>query len=71
MGQKVNPHGLELGIIKNWNAKWYADKNFSEFLLGKIRKHVKINYIPPVYQSEIERAANRIRVTIHLNPEWL
>ena len=68
MGQKVNPHGLRLGIVKDWNAKWYADKNFSEFLLEdqKIRKHVKDKlYTSGISKIEIERAANRIRVTIY------
>ena len=53
MGQKVNPHGLRLGIVKDWNAKWYADKNFSEFLLEdqKIRKHVKDKLYTSVYQK--------------------
>jgi len=68
VGQKVNPHGLRLGIVKDWNAKWYADKNFSEFLLEdqKIRKHVKDKlYTSGISKIEIERAANRIRVTIY------
>ena len=47
MGQKVNPKGLRIGIIKDWDAKWYADKNYVELLHEdlKIRKFVKINYI--------------------------
>lgn len=68
MGQKVNPHGLRLGIIKEWNAKWYADKNFSEFLLEdqKVRRHVKKKlFIAGISKIEIERAANRVRITIY------
>ncbi|NPV44213.1 30S ribosomal protein S3 [Koleobacter methoxysyntrophicus] len=68
MGQKVNPHGLRLGIIKDWDARWYADKNFAELLLEdqKIRKHIKGKlYTSGISRIEIERAANRIKVTIH------
>lgn len=68
MGQKVNPHGLRLGIIKEWNAKWYADKNFSEFLLEdqKVRRHVKKKlFTAGISKIEIERAANRVRITIY------
>lgn len=68
MGQKVNPHGLRLGIIKDWDARWYADKNFAELLLEdqRIRKHIKGKlYTSGISRIEIERAANRIKVTIH------
>lgn len=69
MGQKVNPHGLRIGIIKDWDTKWYAnDKNFSEFLVedNKIRKFVKNKlYISGVSRIEIERAANKIKVNVH------
>lgn len=69
MGQKVNPKGLRLGIIKDWDAKWYADKkNFANFLLEdhKIRKHIKNTfYSAGISRVQIERAANRIKVTIH------
>jgi small subunit ribosomal protein S3 len=69
MGQKVNPHGLRIGIIKDWDTKWYAtDKNFSEFLVEdtKIRKFVKNKlYISGVSRIEIERAANKIKVNVH------
>ena len=47
MGQKVNPHGLRLGVIDGWNSQWYADKKqFAEFLKedNDIRKHIKTNY---------------------------
>ncbi len=69
MGQKVHPHGLRLGIIKDWDAKWYAnDKSFSDNLMEdmKIRKHVKGKlFVAGVSRIEIERAANKIKVNVH------
>lgn len=68
MGQKVNPHGLRVGIIKDWDAKWYANKNFADLLYEdvKIREHLKEKlYNSGISRIEIERAANRIRVNIH------
>jgi small subunit ribosomal protein S3 len=69
MGQKVNPHGLRIGIIKDWDTKWYANsKNFSEYLVedNKIRKFIKNKlYISGVARIEIERAANKIKVNVH------
>ena len=68
MGQKVNPHGLRLGIIKTWDAKWYADKDYAKNLHEdiKIRKALKAKlYTAGVSQIIIERAANRVKVTIH------
>lgn len=68
MGQKVNPHGLRIGIIKTWDAKWYADKDYAKFLHEdlKIRKLLKAKlYQSSVSQFVIERSANRVRVTIH------
>ena len=69
MGQKVNPHGLRVGIIKDWDTNWYANKkNFSEYLVEdfKIRKYVKKKlYIAGVSRIEIERAANKIKVNIN------
>ncbi|NLL81185.1 MAG: 30S ribosomal protein S3 [Tissierellia bacterium] len=69
MGQKVNPHGLRVGIIKDWDSKWYADKkNFSELLLedNKIRTYVKKKlYIAGISNIEIERAANKIKLTVY------
>lgn len=68
MGQKVNPHGLRVGIIKEWDSKWYADKkNFNEFLVEdyKIREYVKKKlFISGVSKTEIERSGNRIKVTV-------
>ncbi|TYQ15101.1 UNVERIFIED_CONTAM: small subunit ribosomal protein S3 [Acetivibrio alkalicellulosi] len=69
MGQKVNPHGLRIGIIKDWDTKWYANKkNFSEFLVEdvKIRKFIKNKlYSSGISRIEIERAANKIKVNVH------
>ena len=69
MGQKVNPHGLRVGIIKDWDSKWYADKdNFSDYLIEdyKIREYVKEKlFVAGVSRIEIERAANRIKLSIH------
>ncbi|WP_371365833.1 30S ribosomal protein S3 [Sporomusa rhizae] len=68
MGQKVNPHGLRLGIIKTWDAKWYADKDYAKNLHEdiKIREMLKEKlYTSNVSQIIIERAANRVKVTIH------
>jgi len=69
MGQKVNPHGLRIGIIKDWDTKWYANyKNFGDFLVedNKIRKYVKNKlYVSGVSRIEIERAANKIKINVH------
>lgn len=69
MGQKVNPKGLRIGIIKDWEAKWFADKrNFSGLLLEDVavRKYVKKKLYPAgVSRIQIERAANRVKVSIH------
>lgn len=68
MGQKVNPNGLRLGIIRNWDARWFAERDFSDLLLEdvEIRKHIKEKcYAAGVSRIEIERLAKRIQVTIH------
>ena len=69
MGQKVNPHGLRIGIIKDWDTKWYASaKDFSSFLVEdvKIRKFIKKKlYIAGIARIEIERAANKVKINIH------
>jgi small subunit ribosomal protein S3 len=68
VGQKVNPHGLRLGIIKTWDAKWYAGKDYAKNLHEdlKIRKFLKEKlYASGISQIETERAANRTKVTIH------
>ena len=69
MGQKVNPHGLRVGVIKDWDSKWYADKkNFADLLVedNNIRNYVKKKlYAAGISKIEIERAANRVKVSIH------
>lgn len=68
MGQKVNPHGLRVGIINDWDSRWYADKkNFSDNLVEdfKVREFVKKKlYIAGIAKVEIERFANRVKVSI-------
>ena len=69
MGQKVSPHGLRVGVIKDWDAKWYADKaKFADFLVedNKVREHVKKKlYAAGVSKVVIERAAeSRLKVTV-------
>lgn len=68
MGQKVNPVGLRIGIIRDWESKWYAGKDFGNLLLEdvKIREYLKNKLKDSaVSRIEIERAANRVNVTIH------
>lgn len=69
MGQKVNPHGLRIGIIKDWDTRWYANKkNFSDLLVEdvKVRKYIKRKlYASGISRVEIERAANKIKVNVH------
>ncbi|AEG16547.1 ribosomal protein S3 [Desulfofundulus kuznetsovii DSM 6115] len=69
MGQKVHPKGLRIGIIKDWDAKWFADKkNFANLLLEdvKIRRYIKQKlYAAGISRITIERAANRIRISIY------
>nr|WP_296484842.1 30S ribosomal protein S3 [uncultured Acetatifactor sp.] len=68
MGQKVNPHGLRVGVIKEWDSRWYAEGEFSDYLVEdfEIRKYLKKKlYSAGVSKIEIERASDRIRVIIH------
>lgn len=68
MGQKVHPIGMRVGIIRDWDAKWYADKNYAEYLHEdlKIRKYLyKKLSDASVSTIQIERAANRVVVSIH------
>lgn len=69
MGQKVNPHGLRVGIIKDWDAKWYASKkDFADMLVEdvKLREMLKEKlFHAGISKIEIERAANRIKVNIY------
>ena len=67
MGQKVNPIGLRLGIIKTWDSRWYAEKNYSRFLQEDIvlRDFMKKRlYHAGVSKIEIDRTANRAKITI-------
>jgi small subunit ribosomal protein S3 len=69
VGQKVNPHGLRVGIIKEWDAKWYAnDRDFADLLIedNKIREFIKKKYyVAGVSRIAIERTANRVKINIH------
>jgi small subunit ribosomal protein S3 len=68
MGQKINPTGLRVGITEDWRSKWYADKNYAEWLEEdlKIRKFIKDkHYTTGVSKVEIERAASKVKVIVH------
>ena len=68
MGHKVNPMGFRLGVIRDWQAKWYADKHYAAFLLEdlKLRKAIQSRYVDAaVSLVEIERQANQVSITIH------
>jgi len=67
MGQKVNPHGLRVGVIKDWDSKWYAEADFSDNLVEdyNIRKFLKKKlFSAGVSKIEIERAADRVKVIV-------
>lgn len=68
MGQKVNPHGLRVGIIKDWDTKWYAEKDFADYLVEdvKIRKFIKKKlYAAGVSKIAIERTAGRVKIRVY------
>ena len=68
MGQKVHPHGLRIGVIKTWDSKWFADKNYQQYLLEdiKVREFVKEKlFTAGISRVEIERSSNRMVVIIH------
>ena len=68
MGQKVHPHGIRLGIVKTWDAKWYADRDFAKNLHEdiKIRRELKKQlFQSSVSRIETERSKNRLKLTIH------
>lgn len=68
MGQKINPIGMRVGIIRDWDAKWYAEKDFANFLHEdlKIREYIAKNLSEAsVSRVEIERAASRVNVSVH------
>ena len=69
MGQKMHPHGLRVGVIKDWSSKWYADsKNFSDYLIEdhKIREYVKKKlFLSGISKIEIERTAKFVKVNVY------
>ena len=68
MGQKVNPHGLRVGVIKDWDSKWYAEADFADCLIEdhKLRTVLpKRLYSAGVSQIEIERASERVKIIIY------
>ena len=69
MGQKMHPHGLRVGVIKDWSSKWYADsKNFADYLVEdqKIREYVKKKlYVSGISKIEIERTAKFVKVNVY------
>lgn len=69
MGQKVNPHGFRIGIIKDWDTKWYANKKtFSSYLVEDVmvRKFIKSKlYLSGISRIEIDRAANKVKINVN------
>ena len=68
MGQKVNPHGMRVGVIKDWDSKWYAEADFADNLVEdyNIRTYLKKKlYSAGIAKIEIERASERLKVIIH------
>jgi small subunit ribosomal protein S3 len=68
LGQKVNPHGLRVGINKEWDSVWYAEKNFGDLLVedDKIRKYIKKKlYQAGIARITIARTTSRVKVTVH------
>ena len=69
MGQKMHPHGLRVGVIKDWDSKWYADKkHFSDYLVEdhKIREYVKKKlFVAGISKVEIERTAKFVKVNVY------
>ncbi|NMA84610.1 MAG: 30S ribosomal protein S3 [Epulopiscium sp.] len=68
MGQKVNPHGLRVGVIKEWDTRWYAEKDFADLLVEdyELRTYIKDKlYTAGISRIEIERAAERVKIHIH------
>ena len=68
MGQKVHPVGFRLGIIKTWDSKWFAERNYSELLHEdiRVREHIKKKFFHAgIAKIEIERAADKAKINIH------
>jgi len=67
MGQKVNPHGLRLGVVKEWDSVWYAEKDFSKYLVEdfNLRKYIKKKlFASGVSRIVIQRTTDRVKITI-------
>ena len=68
MGQKVNPHGLRVGVIKDWDSRWYAEKDFADNLVEdhEIRTFLKKRlYSAGISRIEIERASDRVKIVVY------
>ena len=68
MGQKVNPHGLRVGIIKDWDSRWYEEKKFADYLVEdyNLRKYIKKRlYAAGISKIEIERITTKVYITIY------
>ena len=68
MGQKVNPHGLRVGVIKDWDSRWYAEEDFADNLVEdyKIREFLKKKLMKAgVAKIEIERSSDRVKIFLH------
>ena len=68
VGQKVNPHGFRVGVIKDWDSKWFADKDYEKYLLEdiKIREYIKAKLmLSGISRITIERAAQKTRISIY------
>ena len=68
MGQKIHPIGFRIGVIRDWQSKWYADKGYADALVEdvKLRRYIKKTlFAAAISTIEIERAANRVKVTLH------
>ncbi|SEQ57686.1 30S ribosomal protein S3 [Piscibacillus halophilus] len=68
MGQKINPKGLRIGVIRDWESKWYAEKEYADLLHEdiEVREYIEERLKDSAVSSvEIERAANRINISIH------
>ena len=68
MGQKVNPHGLRVGVIKGWDSRWYAEADFADNLVEdhKIRTYLKKRlYSAGISKIEIERASDKVKIIVH------
>ncbi len=68
MGQKVHPKGFRIGIIRDWDSNWYADRDYTDLLHEdyKLRNYIKEHfYTAGISKVEIQRTGNRVRITIH------